>query len=55
MSNIERIRLKIQELRESMQSMILSSENLLAPEVIRASKMLDEVLNEYEDMLRRKK
>ena len=55
MACIEEIRVKIQALREILQNMISSNDNLLTPEIIKVSKRLDAVLNEYEKMLDRQR
>lgn len=56
MDNIRAIRLKIQELREIMQNMLAcTNDNLLDPGIIQASKDLDVVLNEYEQILKKEK
>ncbi|MBF8983701.1 aspartyl-phosphate phosphatase Spo0E family protein [Lutibacter sp. B2] len=41
------INLKIQKLRNEMHKLIAEKKNNLDPEVIKASQMLDQVLNQY--------
>lgn len=50
MSEIEELNVKIEELRNNMNSLIELKEDTLDTEVIRISKMLDDLLNEYEEI-----
>ncbi|ADK15895.1 MULTISPECIES: aspartyl-phosphate phosphatase Spo0E family protein [Clostridium] len=54
MSEIERILQKITELRKELENLIEQKKNLLDPEVIVASQMLDSILNEYNKIIKNK-
>ncbi|HHY24378.1 MAG TPA: aspartyl-phosphate phosphatase Spo0E family protein [Clostridiaceae bacterium] len=45
---------KIKELRKELNTLILEKQDLLDPDVIAASKKLDDVLNEYNNMKKKK-
>ncbi len=49
-SNVEIIRHKIIELRKLLQSMIDAKGDLLDPEILRVSSLLDDILNEYDKL-----
>ncbi|WP_234121530.1 aspartyl-phosphate phosphatase Spo0E family protein [Clostridium hydrogenum] len=51
MSKIYDIEVEIQNLRENLTELIAQKENLLDPQVIAASKMLDSILNEYSKII----
>ncbi|ERI94509.1 Spo0E like sporulation regulatory protein [Clostridiales bacterium oral taxon 876 str. F0540] len=51
MTNIEELALKIEELRSLMQELMKEKDNLIHPEVITASQNLDDLLNEYNELL----
>lgn len=51
MSKIQDIEVEIQRLREKLTELIEQKENLLNPEVIAASKVLDSSLNEYSEII----
>lgn len=51
MSKIYNIEVEIQNLRENLTELIGQKENLLDPQVIAASKMLDSILNEYSKII----
>ncbi len=58
MDGLQNILDKIRELKEVLQVLIEEKSDLLDPEVIAVSRMLDSILNEYERMIyenRRKK
>lgn len=48
--NVEIIQHKIIELRKLLQSMIDAKGNLLDPEILRVSTLLDDILNEYDKL-----
>lgn len=50
MSDLERIRIKIEMLRVKLEKMIDSKETLLDAETLNASELLDAALNEYYKM-----
>lgn len=50
--NVESVRHKINELRKLLQNMIDCKDNLLDPEIINTSVLLDEILNEYDELLK---
>ncbi|MCH3965146.1 MAG: aspartyl-phosphate phosphatase Spo0E family protein [Clostridium sp.] len=54
MSNIKDILLEMQELRKHLNDLVKQKNNLLNPEVIAASKMLDSLLNEYSRIIKNK-
>ncbi|MCD2346189.1 aspartyl-phosphate phosphatase Spo0E family protein [Clostridium guangxiense] len=51
MSKIHDVEVEIQNLREKLTELIMQKENLLDPQVIAASKMLDSILNEYSEII----
>lgn len=51
MSKIKNIEVEIQKLREELTELIEQKENLLDPQVIAASKMLDSSLNKYSEII----
>lgn len=51
MSKVQDIEVEIQKLREKLTELIEQKENLLNPEVIAASKILDSSLNEYSQII----
>lgn len=51
MSKIQDVEVEIQNLREKLTELITQKENLLDPQVIKASKMLDSILNEYSEII----
>lgn len=51
MSKVQDIEVEIQKLREKLTELIEQKENLLNPEVIAASKILDSSLNEYSEII----
>lgn len=54
MSELEKLLGKIEETRTKLIQLLNKKENLLDPEVIAASKMLDSILNEYNDIISKK-
>ncbi|OAA92072.1 aspartyl-phosphate phosphatase Spo0E family protein [Clostridium ljungdahlii] len=54
MDEIEGIFQKIAELRKELENLIEQKKNLLDPEVIVASQMLDSILNEYNKIIKNK-
>jgi glutamate dehydrogenase/leucine dehydrogenase len=54
MNEIEEILQKIIELRKELENLIEQKKNLLDPEVIVASQMLDSILNEYNKIVKSK-
>ncbi|AZV57715.1 aspartyl-phosphate phosphatase Spo0E family protein [Clostridium sp. AWRP] len=54
MSEIEEILQKITELRKKLENLIEQKKNLLDPEVVVASQMLDSILNEYNRIVKSK-
>lgn len=53
MKNIEKINIKICEMRQSLQDLINEKPSLLDPDIIIASQDLDEALNEYDNLLKK--
>lgn len=53
MAKLEELALKIEELRCLMQELMFEKDNLIHPEVVTASQNLDDLLNEYNELLRR--
>lgn len=51
MSKIQDIEVEIRKLREKLTELIEQKENLLDPQVIAASKMLDSSLNKYTEII----
>jgi hypothetical protein len=51
MKSIEQLARKIEELRTNLDAVIKEGKELTSPEVIKASKSLDKVLNQYYRML----
>lgn len=51
MSKVQDVEVEIQKLREKLTELIEQKENLLNPEVIAASKILDSSLNEYSEII----
>ncbi|PAB59830.1 aspartyl-phosphate phosphatase Spo0E family protein [Anaeromicrobium sediminis] len=47
MSDLQKIQMKVTDLRDKMHELIDKEENLLASEVIHVSQMLDKVLDQY--------
>lgn len=47
------IRNKIYELRKILQNMIECKDDLLDPDIIKVSSLLDEILNEYDETFKR--
>ncbi|OBR90277.1 MULTISPECIES: aspartyl-phosphate phosphatase Spo0E family protein [Clostridium] len=54
MSEIEEILQKITELRKELENLIEQKKNLIDPEVVVASQMLDSILNEYNKIVKSK-
>lgn len=54
MSEIEDVLEQVEKVREKMNKMLKEKGDLLDPEVIAASQMLDSVLNEYYKILNKK-
>lgn len=54
MADIRQLLTMIQELRDYMHDLIDKRKDVLDPEVLAASKMLDALLNEYEKLIREK-
>lgn len=52
MEKFEGINNKISEMRQALQELIKQESNLLDPKIIAASQQLDDVLNEYNNMLK---
>ncbi|MHB8065195.1 MAG: Spo0E family sporulation regulatory protein-aspartic acid phosphatase [Ruminiclostridium sp.] len=52
-NNVGIIRHKIYELRKILQNMIECKDDLLDPDIIKVSSLLDEILNEYDEILKR--
>ena len=51
MSKIQDIEVEIQKLREKLTELIEQKENLLDPQVVAASKILDSSLNKYSEII----
>jgi hypothetical protein len=47
MKSVDKIRENIESLREKLRGLIQSKESLVDPEIVKASKLLDNALNEY--------
>ena len=54
MTELNKLICKIKELRKELNTLILEKQDLLDPDVIAASKKLDDVLNEYNNMKKKK-
>ena len=55
MGELEEIDKKVYEMREILQALIKEKSSLLDPEVITASQKLDNILNEYNQLIKMKK
>ncbi len=51
MEEFEKINIEICKKRQHMQELIENKDNLLDPEVISASQLLDDILNDYNKLL----
>ncbi|AAK79296.1 putative nuclease with TOPRIM domain [Clostridium acetobutylicum] len=51
MLKIDDLEKEIQDLREKLTELIMEKENLLDPQVVAASKMLDSILNKYSEII----
>lgn len=51
MKSLEKITERIERLRERLTDLIQLKEDLIDPEVVRVSKLLDKELNEYNDVV----
>ncbi|MBC7293613.1 MAG: aspartyl-phosphate phosphatase Spo0E family protein, partial [Thermoleophilia bacterium] len=55
MGALDELMQKIRDLRRDLERLVGEKESFIDPEVLAASRMLDALLNQYYDMLRRKK
>jgi iron-sulfur cluster repair protein YtfE (RIC family) len=51
MKSVDKIKENIENLREKLMGLIQSKESLVDPEIVKASKLLDNALNEYHSNL----
>ncbi len=51
MTKIEELTRKIEEVRALMHEIIQEKPNLVSPQVVEISQLLDDLLNEYHDMI----
>ena len=54
MTELNELIFKIEELRKELNTLILEKQDLLDPDVIAASKKLDDALNKYNNMKKKK-
>lgn len=53
MTELKKLICKIENLRKELNALILEKQDLLDPDVVSASKKLDEALNEYNNMVKK--
>lgn len=54
MAEIEQLLKMIREIREHLHNLIENKKNILDPEILAVSRLLDVLLNEYEKLIREK-